>query len=569
MKKNKIGKSLIVIYLLAFVFILGQKVVFASIPSINIVLSVTNNGMPANNTKIVAICVSTLFQKLENGDFTNQEVSSLNWQKMKIALQPNDMGSLQNDSQLSEEPIISLPNGLNFGPNVRHNQFDAKVILEYILKNGDLNFLKALNGNQPVITFLNPTDPTQGFTNVNGEGQAIIPSGMYAIFSRNPMTSNDTFFKIVSFDEQSKINLDLKNLSDDVSFSLKENHDCQPVGYNQYVVASGSQNVLNYKLILKKRILSQQRIFMLNSSPNLVLTRVSFTSEEQMGSISSPPSINNETPNIIGLGNQIIKINPSSTDVEINIQAYVNPTATNAINTSASYLTLNEIDNTNDQLSAVSPVVNLSGINFVMSNKSHKALAIGDEFILGKKDDHRYYYFNKVGQWIETNQENFKALDLSQVMTIKGGKQYQFGNPAALDIPLISNRWSLSTEEARKNNQSLIQLNGFALGNDYFLYRVKSEEMDANIKIPFSISTKFKRLNNQSIVMSNSISDAKYQNFNINQLIPDFSTNSMEYNDISLGETNFSSNSWIVIASVCIAIIFVLLISGILMIKIK
>ncbi|MDN6078049.1 MAG: hypothetical protein L0I64_09770 [Lactococcus lactis] len=513
-----------------FIFKMATVTVYADSSKVPVELHVTDNGDPLSNRAYEAYNLDEAYQKIVDGDIRPSDTLSASWKNLQR--------EAQADPNKIEGNLVQFSNGLAIGPGIKHSSEDATVTISYILRMGGLPLLLELNdrdksdNDKTVRSIFHQSGgkASNYFTDKQGKAVADVSLGLNAIMNRG-----GAFQKLVSVkDKNQVINLDVANTDARLSISLLADSRMKRTDFNKYVIESGQNNPITFKLKISKDFNRLGGVLTLSSTPNLVVTSVEVPSNIEgmsVQEIHEEGELQNSNPD------RQITLPSLTKDITLTIRAYVTPTSTQDAPAEGSLLYLKAVDDNGVEDNIKSPAVVLTGINFVMVDNKTNKLVTGEQYVLGKKTKSSYEIYSEQTGWVTF--QSLSNIDLAQVTVLHGGQQYSIGGPSA-PILNATNRFNFNATLNKKINQSLIQIIGLNSGDNYFLYPVKQlkDQSLSNKTIDFSVFAKFKIGKNGAVIPENSLGTSKNQNFSLNSTIPDFRTGTMEYNTLSVEGKN-------------------------------
>lgn len=554
-------------------------------------IEVTNSGNPVSGGAYSALNIEPIYSKISSGEFSKEDITSSSWTVLK-------------QTYSAQSNIISLSNGLQIGPGIKHTTDETMNIIR-LLMNSSVDEMFALNGSKNIapggmsdsaVKFGIKGVKGQPFTDKKGEAVASLTLGYTAI-----MDSSNKLLKIVEVTENMKtIKIDITSPESGLKISVTNLSSSRQSATNQYTIEYGKE--IEYELTIDHAYYPNGGTLRITPKANLVVDEFSqsyqqssafppiITPSDYDASISSIGQINaNREVALAKLGNAIsalplynydITIPPLNEDIKITLKAHIQPkvdfnttvtfppstetlpldipiVAYNDPNASFGFEAMMEYAGENSR--AQSPRVSVTGINFVEMNTSKRKLVSGGEYILGKTDGNETFLYSSDGNWESVGDLN--NLDMAKYMKISPGNMYVIGVTTALPIPLNTALFDFKESRESSVNESLIKINGLENNGKYFLYPVA---------IPRGYTLKSDRINFSAFrdEKYSSISKAKSQDYKINRLIPDFSAGSTEYNILSVTpDSPMPTNPSFLIKSAIAG--FVLIIFGITAILIK
>lgn len=522
MKNKKIYKlQKITVFCIMFGMMLFANLVYSDMNGqrVSLHLKSTTTGIPNKGLVYNAYNLNNVYQKIMYGDIANEETQTLEWRRIqKIA---------QEESDETTGSLIHFANGIAIGPGITHNPDDTLYTIKYLLRRGGLSLLTKLNGEGTENIFFHQPESwkmSNTFTNKQGQAVASVSPGITAI-----MTGGGVYQKLINVTEDNQeIDIDTANIDNRLSISLDNVQDSQKTNFGRYVVESGEN--LSFTLNINKEFSQKSSgTLKLSSSSNMEITSITEISGD-----SGIDTVQIDDKQLVSNPAHQISIPKLTENMSIRVTVRVIPQTVESGADTGAMLSVAGLDDSGIPVSAKSPAVVLSGINFAMLDTENNKLTTGGEYLLGKYDDQSYQLYSANEGWKKVS--NLDNIDSSQFTLLKGGNQYDFGNPNAIPIAETLGRFNFNAEENKKLNQSLIQITGLAQGDHYFLYPVREATGYDLIEKPidFAVFTKFDIGRNGNAIIRNSINQAVTQNFKVNSNIPDFKAGVNEYNVLSV-----------------------------------
>ncbi|MDT2583723.1 hypothetical protein P7D17_06305 [Lactococcus petauri] len=507
----------IIIALIFSVMICSMKMngISADSDMLTVRLHSTQSGIPNRGAVYTARNLDGAYQKIMTGDITSNDFLSPEWKQIQ-----SKMLTSTSETTKLDPSIIHLPNGLQIGPGLKHSPQETILILEAVLRAGGIPMLMDINGTTEGIFFHQPEAGKMGntFTNAQGNSEAVVNKGITAI-----MSGSGNFQKLVTITEENQqIDLDTDNLDNRLEISVDDRSDTVLTDFKRYIVDSASP--ITFHLKVSRDFNKFGGDLLLSSSTNLAISSVRALGDAEVGVTKDEG--NQAVPN----PNYQIALPTLDQDLTLEITASILPLNIDGTTSGNASLSVSGVDDNQVGVSAKSPVLVLSGINFAMTDSKTNKLATGGEYLLGKQIGKNYQLYSAQKGWITVPSLN--NIDNSQFTILKGGNKYSIGSLDPVPIPPALNRFNYNSQTNSKLNQSLIQIVGLAKGNEYFLYPIKAIDGHSldNGLIQFSVFSNFEIGRNKSILSQSSLNTSQNQNFTINTTIPDFLTGVNEYN---------------------------------------
>ncbi|QDK70483.1 hypothetical protein [Lactococcus protaetiae] len=405
-KKQRTLKLVILsVVLLILLGIKENKFKAESLSRVSIQLKATNNGVPLNNAVYSAYNLDNAYQRIINGDITEEDTATANWKSLQRQIQPDD-------SKVNPQ-VIKFADGLSIGAGIKNSTANAQAVMADILREGGLPVLENLNGGADNNLFHQGERGRMSnyFTDKSGEAVATVPMGLTAIIS-----GNGNFQKLVTISQDNQVvKVDSANIDDRLSLSLETNNRVEKTNFGRYVAESGPNIPLVYDLKISKNFNIFGSIINLNSTVNLVIMSVTAPSDVEGIEITSMDT----NGDIAGGIMQQIKIPHLTHDITLKIKAYIMATSTKDIPSKGSGLSVSGIDTLGNNVVAQSPTLLLTGANFVMINSETNELVNGEKYILGKKQGAGYQIYSEQKGWLEVKQVD--AVTISHGTPLQGG----------------------------------------------------------------------------------------------------------------------------------------------------
>lgn len=567
--RNKITKFLsILVFALALFFVgsLKNSSVINADGNVEVHITVKKQGVTAPNQQITAISYETVYQKIKYGKFSHGDFNNPAWVAVGKQFTTTNHGH-----------VILLPEGLKMGAGIRHSQADTLDIIKLLYKSGNIGFLQLFNGSPmpginpdglPNETYFAQTLHGSRFTDSKGHAVASIPAG--ATLIRN---SKKGEFLSVVYLQGRKENLAVELVNNDPQLKTSiTNLSQQSKNGSNYTVGYGQK--IKYRIKIDPTLSADGGTLTIKPDSNIAVNE-----------ISAPYIKKYEISSNLNLKSYVDNVNPANVDnesidtyaemvgkkligkpfAEYNVQVapgteYVTVTAhyepqvtitrniVVAGNRFANIKIPISIENEQEKkmkleatfngqgetVTSYAETVNTTGINFVMANINKPTLVKGAQFNLYRDWRGHRYFLDKNDHWTRISVGRLSANTEAKVL--KGGRIYQVGTNKSEVIPLNTSQYGFNPKENTDQNKSLIQLRGLMQGPRYFLYQTKPAH-NATItkrKFRFNVFSNSFYSPDGAHLTTNSINESRNSNGTLNGMIPDYSTENMEYHVLNV-----------------------------------
>ena len=569
-----------VLFFSVFVF---SKLVSAD-SNVNVEITFTSAGTPTVNQAFTASNFQSIADKIKNGSFTSKDLESNVWAQL--------------GQEFSEkEGIITFPNGLSIGKNVKNSEAQAETILSFLLGAGYVNQVQMLNGTpgtgvsyilRNTVRLHMPGSPLKTYTNNKGQASGTLSTGLTSI------SSNTTgFVKLVDIKSNSKkIAIDTVNTGNALSFKIVNLSEKMKDNLNQYTVEYGQK--IHYQLTISKSWLEANGSnLQLKPSANLIIDSMAINGQQlETNSIDQLPAVldwgtlgesyptqtvskdgSANLVNLTNVENSLVSKNltayntilpESNNTVTVDVWAHIEPTVTihkqlalPAGVSSSQTINIAAYNNpeatfniqavaTNATNTSICQSQNImtTGINFALVSGKTNRLAEGAEYLLGKTSGGHSYIYTKGDSWQQV-EGNLSNIDSQNSLVLTGGHLYALNQGNTGSIALNHGLFDFDARRDTSINASLIKIIGLAPNNHYFLYQIKSAKGQAAATTLYDFS-----VFNQGFVSAaglllqkNSIGRANVQSGTLNGKIPDFVAGTNEYNLLPVSSTSARSES--------------------------
>jgi len=552
--------------------------------SINLKVQITSAGQPVANMAVYAVNYEQAYENIMKGQFSSDITGSSAW----------------TSAQMTDNTIRIA--GMIVGNRNAHTGKETQGIISELFRT-NFSLLQVINGNtsgggviglnagENVVSLNSPESSQKKFTDNSGMVEGNVQAGMTAVVNSSQQL-------LGLYDAKNDAGLIKIDTSNGQGLSLAINGiENQKTSNQVYTVDYGQS--LNYSLEISKNLFTagQALSVTINPTSNLIIDNISLPSSKNdltPSTISSPIQFdpNSGEGQLASTAQQIgdsyvsnsltsytVEVPYSDKNVTIKLTAHLAPVVylnrdvvqpgsnSKAINMNIPVQAFDLEDNgfaitasafpLTGQVTANSPSVNTSGINFAETNSQGDNLTIGGVYLLGKKEENKQFLYKSGTGWIEVGDlTNVNAADYTK---ITGGNRYVIGMKNAQEIQMNPNRFNYNYDENNKINQSLIQVIGLGNGSAYFLYQVTAPKdvTSERQQFKFSIFREYGATANGQPMTKTSIGVSQNQSYKLNSIIPDYNAGVNEYNVLSASgqQQTFSS-----MKSIVLPLLFVLII---------
>lgn len=529
----------------------SQEVQAADTNMCDVQITFTSKGNPVFNDKFYIRNLQKAYNKIKKGTITSKDVNSAAWQKVE-----QQRGVFVKDTF-----------GIDFG--VKHSADDTESILRNLYNSGASNLVDQLNGNKKRSQLHFPGNISRRYTDNNGKAEGSTEEGINGVFDAD---GNLVQIVRVKKGKSNNFTIDVNSTTALFKGKITNLSNTTKANTNSFTVEFGQEIV--YQLTIDKSLLTQDLPLVINPQTNLVIDDVSipYTQVAAYGDTINLQSLGVTTDSSVSpnasltvLKSQIqnkfynntlwgyaMTVPQSDSEVTITIKAHLAPEvkikadlqgATTDGTVTPMEFTVGASDlsaKTNFFMNVVAttstgpleysmPTLRTSGINFASVNQNGSKLENKNSYFLGYEQDNKKYIYGQ-NQWnLVSNLEN---IDPTTMQVFSGGNQYYLGG-GSIPIPMNTNLFSFNAEKNRNINESLIKFLGLGQGKKYFLYPVEGKGME-NQELYFTVYNKDSRTLKGDIISRTSIGNAEYEDYSINNLIPDYRAGTTEYNAVML-----------------------------------
>ncbi|MFV0555722.1 MAG: hypothetical protein ACK5LM_01250 [Lactovum sp.] len=569
---------------------------------IKLTIELEKDGLALVHRQIMGENLTIVYEKIKNADFSEEELNSSQWQAMR-----------QNYAMVGNS--ISLTSDLKIAPGNPLSESESQEALKILFSESKvsqdfLNFLNDSNigvtggkiSNSSQFFFKDSENIGKSLTDEQGKAEAELSSGYYAI-----LDGGKNWLAFTHLTKEKTLKLDLSNLeSTGLSLEITNLSKDYQNNVGQYVVEYGEEII--YQLKVSKELLTSETTVALHPKTNLVIDSISVPFE--ISSLLANPlrasnyglAVNENTLSAVEsqkdleaiLYNRSIQtysfsLPESQEDIVIEIKGHLEAEVeikTLVEDLSSEELSLIMTEKRQDYSTSFTLPVSLSninttesfiskdrvmssGINFVLADSESNQLLSSSVYLLGKKKGNKSYLYKSDGTWEEVNQD-LKNIDSSVYQRFEGNFSYKLGVEEGEILETVTNRSNYNQENETKINQSIFQLRGLNVADDYFLYQiVAAEGYDKNESLySFEIYSNQKYSGSGSLFYETSISNASFKSQEINSLLSDYNPGVQDYHLIDVNsETKVKSKTTFILL-VIVVVILVLTALAVLIIKI-
>ncbi|MCT1226164.1 hypothetical protein EFM07_01065 [Lactococcus lactis] len=519
-------KLLILICSFILIFLVTEnKIIANTLPpdQTSVELQVTNNGMPVIHTSYSAMNIDHAYQEIKSGDISQKARSSAAW-----------ILASQNTNSVTNNGVITLSNGQKIGQGITHTDEEMSSIISGLINVDNLSLISEINQSNTTVPFLNPEHVIYKFTNSKGLAKANIMKGYTLI-----LDNNNNFVKLTKIQKSSeKVVIDLVNVDNKIKFTADDKLSALVSNFGQYVV--GTNQRFSFNLAINKNMWQQSGNINLVLPPksNLSFDSIEVLKNSDAATVVTNPALDdtmvfNSSEPVIAAN---ITLNPTQSDILLRVTVHVNLEGNNVSTNKPIHTSLQAVSVNKDGSSSIASTPNLiiAGINFAMTQKNATEFAEGGKFILAKTNGSAYEVYGKNKKWNKF--DNLDTAQASDPLILEGGNRYILGSDKPQKIPFSVLRFNFNEKENQKINNSLIQILGLAQGDNYFLYRIDTDNSlsDSNKIFNFSIFSRSYFSANNSLMVDNSLNNPSNSLIGLAGQIPDYSPGINEYSNLTL-----------------------------------
>ena len=517
-------------------------------------ISATQEGGPAASSNIVYENVQMAYENIMKGTIPDDLEKTVLW---NAALSDN-------------QQFIELGSGLKLGKGITHDSAEAKKIIQ-ILFQSNFEIFQFLNGTPRE----SMSDMKSFLTDENGQGSAQIEKGLLAVIS------NSTIINLVDLNENNQnISVDLDGTNSGVSLEFIGVSENSKNKVGTYVLENNQK--ISYKITVSKELLKDgEQVLSILTPSNVIIDSSSVPLEKK--SVLPPiipenyyqglavTSDNYELlkPQIFSLTSEKLKstfsnenyytLPQSDEDIVVTGELSVSPIVTEEVNFLFTTIPLtaqlnlhsfNMQDGSNVKqpstfqitaqvgegttaASALAAPLSSAGINFVLIDGEENKLVRDAQYVLGKKEDNKYYISSRSG-WKEVKQKDLTQLNTDDYTVMSGGNIYNLGESEGIPMAVNPQNWNRDFQAIQSKNQSLLGIRGLGQGNQYFLMQVKAPSGYNKIDKPYYFTVHNDKDNTQISRNSDSIGFAQSQAVGLNGQIPGYIAGTNEFNILSV-----------------------------------
>lgn len=480
-----------------------------------------NENIPEPNVQIIAKNYQTVLNKIKTGDFTKKDFEHYSFDEIQKAYS-------------FSKQIVTLPNGLRFGKNIKNNSSDAEQIIKYIsFKTMDyLDFLNNFD-NSSVVVLTTPENKRHKFTNANGIAVGTVKKG-FTIFvnSEDPkklvlktIKKKGTIYVGNTQPINPQIHIsgaEKKRGKYSIDFGKKIQYHIPVNKVNQIQIKVTPHFIIdNTNIPIKKeKNLIENKYFVesfLNKNENFNENKIA----EGISTLDYTKLILFDVAQF--QGKELIIEGHITSSVDYNVAEKVSGKSHN-ISVQNQRITQGIVVSSDDNY-FFTPLLYSYGINFVsVLNDTHQLYSRAEYSLIRKNKHNQEWVFQKNGNsettWIKLNKKNKKETIANH--TLKSGYIY-YTDSHYFKIPYNMDLWNYNPKKQEKANNALIKFRGLSKN---YTYRIVLNKSAYEIKDK-SVANNFK-------LDSKSIKSAKDNDYQINGFINDQKYGQEEYNAIHL-----------------------------------
>lgn len=544
----------IFVIVLFTIFCLGTTVPEKSVQAsdkelYNVHVTFTSNGSPVFNSKFTIQNLQEAYEKIKTGTITSHDVNSAAWQAV----------------EQQKGAYISDIFGIN--PGIKNNSENTESILRNMYTSGAGALVDQLNGHAKDEPFHYPKNISRRYTDNSGRAEVATEAGINGVFDND---GNLVQLLRVKKNSANNFSVDINSTTNLFTGKITNLSSEMKASDNSYTVELGEP--LTYQLTIDKSLLTEDLPLAINPQTNLIIDEISlpYTQVPAYGDIISLQTLGITSDNSINpnaslavlkseiqqkfykniLWGYAVTIPKSEHDVTVTIKAHLASEVKfesnlQGVTTDGSVTPMEFVvgdkdlipdtlfsmnivaSTTTGTLDYSMPTIRTSGINFVSVNASGTGLESKNSYILGYEKGKQKYVYGE-NRWNPVT--SLEDIDLSTVQTFSGGNQYYLGG-TSIPIPVNTDLFSFDAKKNRKVNESLIKFLGLGQGKKYFLYPVEGKGLEKQ-ELYFTVYNKDSRTLKGDITSQTSIGNAEYEDYSINNLIPDYRAGTTEYNAV-------------------------------------
>lgn len=546
-------------------------------------ISAMQQGNPAALSTVAYENVQTAYENIMKGAIPVELEKTVLW----------------NTALSAGQNSINLGGELQLGKGITHTSDEAKKIIQ-ILFQSHFEIFQFLNGmpNESGTSLKSLT------TDENGQGSGQIKKGLLAVINDNIIIN---LTELKADNQQLLVNLDGSNSG--VVFEFTGLPDGVQSAGGTYVVENNYK--IGYKITVSKELLRENgQVLMILTPPNIVIDSASVPLEKKSLLPQVIPNSYYKELNVTGENYELFKpqifattseqlkstfsnenyynLPQSTEDIVVTGELSISPNITEKVNflfdtiPLTAQLTLHSFNMqegsnvkqpSNFQIiaqvgegttaaSATSAPLSSAGINFVLIDGEKNKLVSGAQYVLGKKEDNKYYISSYSG-WKEVKQKDLLQINPNDYIVMSGGNIYNLGENQAIPMSVNPQNWDRDFQGIQSRNQSLLGIRGLGQGKQYFIMQIKAPEGYNKIDQPYYFTVYNDKDNLQLRRNTNSIGFADIQATRLNGQIPGYVAGTNEFNALSVTSNidnlkiNVKSNIIIPIAFIVLVIILV------------
>lgn len=502
-----------------------------------------HNNEPMSSVQIVAKNYQTAFEKIESGEFVDDDFShfSVNYFKAK---------------GLIDGKTIDLGNGLVFGKATKIDSEKAVQIVAW-LHQYNRSYLDYLNEFGPHVTLSNPEVSRYKFTNEEGIAVGTIQAGLTVFVSSassriviediqedsevyvgNTQPYIDSPIQIVhnekavtqdiSTDVGQKIiyKIPIKTESLQVDLSPNFKVTSSNVPYNEIVEIKNTYTVEDGKLKNKSRVQAEKDVILLSGNGPEEYVKMLDDLPEKVSKLHSIKTLDfdlSTTEEDFLLIEGVVV-----SELELPFQIKYKDTFSDEESETTEKITIYAQPNQgifvrNSITGYLTPRIDSYGANFVVTDATSNSLLSGTSFALLRtnQDNQTFVYTDsEIDKWRLLTSELDKKMD--GIKEFSSGKIY-YADGQFENLDFYRDVWNFDKDEQQALNDSLLKLRGFSGDYNYQLVALDAPD---NYALDYKSQT--------FALDEESLAKAQFPNYLVNGYIIDLEYNLEDYNALSL-----------------------------------
>ena len=502
-----------------------------------------HNNEPMSSVQIVAKNYQTAFEKIESGEFVDDDFShfSVNYFKAK---------------GLIDGKTIDLGNGLVFGKATKIDSEKAVQIVAW-LHQYNRSYLDYLNEFGPHVTLSNPEVSRYKFTNEEGIAVGTIQAGLTVFVSSassrivtediqedsevyvgNTQPYIDSPIQIVHNEKAvtqdistdvgqkiiDKIPIKTESLQVDLSPNFKVTSSNVP--YNEIGEIKNTYTVEDGKLKNKSRVQAEKDVILLSGNGPEEYVKMLDDLPEKVSKLHSIKTLDfdlSTTEEDFLLIEGVVV-----SELELPFQIKYKDTFSDEESETTEKITIYAQPNQgifvrNSITGYLTPRIDSYGANFVVTDATSNSLLSGTSFALLRtnQDNQTFVYTDsEIDKWRLLTSELDKKMD--GIKEFSSGKIY-YADGQFENLDFYRDVWNFDKDEQQALNDSLLKLRGFSGDYNYQLVALDAPD---NYALDYKSQT--------FALDEESLAKAQFPNYLVNGYIIDLEYNLEDYNALSL-----------------------------------